>query len=183
MRVSDTRISGVHIVELDAHVDHRGSFHRLYCSRELIDIIGGREIEQINQSRTRKVGAVRGMHFQYSPHSEMKLVRCVSGRVWDVAVDLRADSPTFLRWHAAELTPENALLMVIPEGCAHGFQVLEPDTELLYLHTALYEPTAEGGVRPTDPMLSIDWPLQVDDLSRRDLNHPLLTPHFPGIAS
>ncbi|HNQ76927.1 MAG TPA: dTDP-4-dehydrorhamnose 3,5-epimerase, partial [Pseudothauera hydrothermalis] len=106
----------------------------------------------------------------------------LKGRVWDVAVDLRANSPTFLRWHAEELTPENHRMMVIPEGFAHGFQVLESGSELLYLHTAFYVPTAEGGVRYNDPRLAIPWPLPVSDLSDRDASHPLLAPNFSGIV-
>jgi len=127
-------------------------------------------------------GAIRGMHFQNPPYAEMKLVRCLRGRVWDVAVDLRASSPTFLRWHAEELSAENRLMMAIPEGFAHGFQVLEPESELLYLHTALYHKPSEGGVRFDDPVLAIQWPLSVTDVSSRDTQHPLITPHFAGIA-
>lgn len=103
--------------------------------------------------------------------------------MWDVAIDLRADSPTFLKWHAQELTPENARMLVIPEGCAHGFQVLEPESELLYLHTAYYTPEAEGGVRHDDPRLSIAWPLPVTDISPRDTGHPPVGPDFSGLAS
>ncbi len=110
----------------------------------------------------------------HPPHAEMKLVRCLRGRVWDVAVDLRAESPTFLHWHAEELSPDNHRMVVIPEGCAHGFQVLTPDSELLYLHTAFYAPDAEGGVRHDDPALGIRWPLPVTDLSPRDRSHPLI---------
>ena len=112
----------------------------------------------------------------------MKLVRCLKGRVWDVAVDLRGGSPTFLQWHAEELSPENARMMVIPEGCAHGFQVLESDSELLYLHTAIYAPESEGGVPYDDPCLSISWPLPVADLSERDRRHPPINPEFIGIT-
>ena len=120
--------------------------------------MGSRQIVQVNQSCTRTVGAVRGMHYQHEPHAEMKLVRCLKGKVWDVAVDLRAGSSTFLQWHAVELSAEKARMIVIPEGFGHGFQVLEEDSELLYLHTAHYAPFAEGGVRPMDPRLSIAGP-------------------------
>jgi dTDP-4-dehydrorhamnose 3,5-epimerase len=113
----------------------------------------------------------------------MKLVRCLRGRVWDVALDLRDGSPSFLRWHAHELSADNADMLVIPEGFAHGFQVLEPHSELLYLHTAFYEPSAEGGVGPEDPAHGIRWPLPVTDLSARDLSHPPITESFRGIAS
>ena len=143
--------------------------------------MGDRRIVQINHSMTRSVGAVRGMHFQHPPHAEMKMVRCLKGRVWDVAVDLRHGSPTFLQWHAVELSPENALMMLIPEGCAHGFQVLEGDAELLYLHTSFYTPESEGGVRYDDPVIGIQWPLAVCDLSLRDQQHPLVNNEFQGL--
>ena len=183
MNVTQTALSGVVVVETTAFADHRGAFARLYCERELAPIVGERRIVQINSSRTRTVGAVRGMHFQAPPHAEMKLVRCLKGRVWDVAVDLRAGSSTFLKWHPEELTPENSRMLVIPEGCAHGFQVLEPDSEILYLHTASYTPDAEGGVRHDDPQLAINWPLPVTDISRRDISHPRIGPDFHGIHS
>lgn len=183
MEIAPTALPGVMVVKTAHHIDQRGAFTRLYCERELAAIIDTRHIVQINQSRTSTIGAIRGMHFQYPPHAEMKLVRCLKGRVWDVAVDLRADSPTFLKWHAEELAPELARILVIPEGCAHGFQVLEPDSELLYLHTAYYTPDAEGGVRHDDPRLGIIWPLPVTDISHRDAGHPLVGPDFPGLAS
>jgi dTDP-4-dehydrorhamnose 3,5-epimerase len=112
----------------------------------------------------------------------MKLVRCLKGRVWDVAIDLRHNSPTFLRWHAEELTPFNGKMMAIPEGFAHGFQVMEPESELLYLHTAFYTPSAEGALRYDDPKLDIKWPLSVTDLSQRDAQHPFIDSEFTGIA-
>lgn len=148
---------------------------------DLAPAIGNRRIVQINHSLTCTVGALRGMHFQHAPHAEMKMVRCLKGRVWDAVVDLRYGSPTFLQWVAQELTPENALMMVIPEGCAHGFQILEENSELLYLHTAPYTPEAEGGVRYDDPAIEIDWPMPAVDLSERDMHHPLIKHPFQGI--
>ena len=174
-------MSGLVVIETELHNDERGFFTRLYCQKELGDVVGARQIVQINRSCTRTVGAVRGMHFQHEPHAEMKLVRCIKGKVWDIAVDLRAGSSTFLNWHAEELSAENARMIVIPEGFAHGFQVLEEDSELLYLHTAHYAPSAEGGIRPTDPRLSIDWPLELRDLSGRDRSHPLMDSEFTGL--
>lgn len=144
--------------------------------------MGNRQIAQINHSRTSRVGALRGMHFQHPPHAEMKLVRCLRGSVWDVAVDLRAGSPTFLEWHAEELTPDGGQMMVIPEGFAHGFQALEPESEMLYLHTEFYEPRSEGGLRHDDPRLGIAWPLAPQDVSERDLAHPLLDNQFTGVT-
>jgi len=181
MKILGTPIADLILVESALQTDERGSFTRLFCQKELGELVDERQIVQINQSSTRTVGAVRGMHYQHQPHAEMKLVRCIKGKVWDVAVDLRAGSPTFLHWHAEELSAENAHMMVIPEGFAHGFQVLEEDSELLYLHTDYYTPSVEGGVRPTDPELSIAWPMVPQDLSDRDLNHPLLTSEFTGL--
>lgn len=181
MRVFDTPLAELKVVQSEPHHDARGSFTRLFCARELQPLLGHREIAQINESRTRRAGTVRGLHFQYPPKAEMKLVRCLAGRIWDVAVDLRAGSTTFLRWYAQELTPENTKMMVIPEGFAHGFQALEPDSELMYINTEFYHPPAEGGVRHDDPRIEIAWPLPPQDLSPRDVAHPLLSEDFTGI--
>jgi len=172
---------GVRVIDSSPFIDTRGAFLRLFCETELAAILRGRRVIQINHSRTVHVGAIRGLHFQHPPHSEMKLIRCLRGRVFDVAVDLRVNSPNFLRWHGEELSADNSRMVVIPEGFAHGFQVLEPDSELLYLHTAPYEPTAEGGVRFDDPALAIRWPLEVKELSQRDARHPLIDKSFMGI--
>lgn len=183
MNIRPTRLAGIVVVETAPRIDQRGAFARYFCDRELAELLGQRHIVQINHSRTRLRGAVRGLHYQHPPHAEMKFVRCLRGRVWDVAVDLRQDSPTFLQWHAEELAPEGAAMLVIPEGCAHGFQVLDPDSELLYLHTTHYEPAAEGGIRHDDPLLGIRWPLPATDLSTRDRQHPLLDRAYQGIEA
>jgi dTDP-4-dehydrorhamnose 3,5-epimerase len=181
MNIVELPIAGAFIVEGKPHSDHRGAFKRFYCEKVLAEVIGERRIVQINHSLTHSVGSVRGFHFQHAPYAEMKMVRCIRGRVWDVLVDLRAGSRTFLNWHAQELSPEKALMMVMPEGCAHGFQTLEPDSELLYLHTNFYTSQAEAGLRHDDPKLKIDWPLKVTDISERDKDHPLLTNDFVGL--
>ena len=136
---------------------------------------GDRGIAQVNLSRTEAVGTIRGLHLQAEPHSEAKLVRCLRGRVWDVAVDLRQDSATYGQWHAVELSPDQGNALLIPEGCAHGFQVLEPGSELLYLHSGAWEPEAETGVRWDDPTLAIAWPLPAGGLSERDCSLPRLS--------
>jgi dTDP-4-dehydrorhamnose 3,5-epimerase len=182
MKLLETPIAGVSVAVSPVTTDHRGAFSRLYCEREMAPAIADRRIVQINLSRTRAVGAIRGLHFQRPPHAEWKQVRCLKGRVWDVVVDLRAGSPSFLKWHAEELTPENGRSLVIPEGCAHGFQVLDADSELLYLHTAFYAPEAEAGVLYSDPTLAISWPLTISDVSTRDQNHPPITSDFRGIS-
>lgn len=168
LKIISTPISGLKVVETSPIADKRGAFLRLYCEKELASVIGSRRILQVNHSQTAKVGAVRGMHFQHPPHSEMKFVRCIKGKVWDVAVDLRAGSTTFLHWHAVQLSPSNNHMMAIPEGFAHGFQCLEAESELLYLHTAFYNHEAEGGINYRDPCLNINWPLPVTDLSSKD---------------
>jgi dTDP-4-dehydrorhamnose 3,5-epimerase len=122
------------------------------------------------------------MHFQNAPHSEMKLVSCLQGEIWDVAVDLRKNSPTFLRWHAERLSAENCRALLIPEGFAHGFQTLTDDCELLYLHSAPYVREAEAGIRLNDPLINIHWPLEFFEISTRDAGHPLLNDQFKGIA-
>lgn len=182
MKIIDDRLPGVHVIESAAFQDARGAFSRLFCAKELQPILGTREIVQINHSVTHRLGAVRGMHYQQPPHAEMKIVRCLKGRVFDVAIDLRRGSPTFLQWTSIELSPENRRALVIPEGCAHGFQVLEAHSELLYLHTAFYTPGAEGAVRFDDARIGIDWPLQPTDVSTRDQSHPYLEKTFLGIA-
>ena len=182
MNFLPTPIPGAWVIENSTFQDHRGAFSRLFCNKEMEQAIGDRRIVQINFSLTRQVGALRGLHFQHVPHAEMKIVRCVKGRVFDVAVDLRKDSPTFLAWHAVELSPASHRAFVIPEGCAHGFQVLDSDSELLYLHSATYTPAQEGGVRYDDPRVGIKWPLKPCDLSVRDVNHPYLDQEFQGIV-
>lgn len=182
MNILDTPLADLKVVQSSPHRDARGAFLRLFCAQELQPLLGHRQIAQINQSRTSNVGAVRGLHFQHRPHAEMKMIRCLRGRVWDVAVDLRVESPTFLRWYAHELAQDDAQMLVIPEGFAHGFQVLEPESELLYLHTALYHPPAESGLRYDDPRLAIAWPLPPQDLSPRDQAHPLLNADFTGVT-
>jgi dTDP-4-dehydrorhamnose 3,5-epimerase len=183
MKIAATPLAGVFEVASQTSSDVRGAFARWFCERELSELLGARKIVQINHSRTTAVGAVRGMHYQRAPHAEMKMIRCIRGRVWDVAVDLRGDSQTFLQWHAVELTPAEGRMLVVPEGCAHGFQALEADSELLYLHTAFYEPSSEGGVDCRDPRIAIRWPLPVTGLSPRDETHPQLAADFQGIAT
>jgi dTDP-4-dehydrorhamnose 3,5-epimerase len=181
MNLIETGIPGALVIESTVFQDNRGAFSRLFCYRELQTLIGSRTIVQLNHSLTHCVGAVRGLHFQFPPYAEMKIVRCLKGSVFDVVVDLRKYSPTFLKWAAVELTLENRFALVIPEGCAHGFQVLQEGSELLYLHTAFYKPDAESAIRFDDPIVGINWPLKPTDLSARDLSHPYLKKDFKGI--
>ena len=156
--------------------DHRGAFLNAFRGSEAAWMAswGDRQIAQVNLSRTEVVGTVRGIHFQRAPHSEAKLVRCLRGRVWDVAVDLRPTSVTYGQFHTVELSPDKGNALQIPEGCGHGFQVLEEASELLYLHSCAWVPEAETGVRFDDPQLAVAWPLPPLGLSDRDLALPLL---------
>ena len=182
MIIHPTPIADLVVAESKAFKDERGAFARLFCEQELSSVLGGRKILQINHSCTAVAGVVRGLHFQNAPHAEMKLVRCLKGKVWDVAVDLRPQSLSYKRWYAQELSPQNSYMMVIPEGFAHGFQVLEAGSELLYLHTAFYMPESEGGVRHDDPALAIAWPIQVTEISARDSSHTYIDSSFRGVV-
>jgi len=182
MNVMNTILEGVKVIEATTLQDERGEFARIFCDRELQGVLNEKKIKQINRSMTRKIGAVRGMHFQNAPNAEIKIVRCLKGRVFDVAVDLRKDSPTFLKWFGIELSPLKNIALFIPEGCAHGFQVLEEDSELFYLHTAPYTPSHEAAIRFDDPIIGISWPVTPTEISQRDLSYPYLTHSFSGIS-
>lgn len=181
--LTDTPLAGLKLLTRHPISDERGYLERLFCRMELADLLEGRSIEQINHTLTAKAGMVRGMHFQYPPHAEMKLVICLKGEIFDVAVDLRRQSPSFLHWHAEYLSAANHRTLVIPEGFAHGFQTLTDDCELLYLHTASYHADVEGALNALDPRLGIAWPLPVRDRSDRDRAHPLLGDSFTGVAA
>jgi dTDP-4-dehydrorhamnose 3,5-epimerase len=161
--------------------DLRGSLSRLFCVDDLAQAGWTWPVAQINQSLTQRAGTVRGMHFQYPPYAEAKLVTCLRGRAWDVAVDLRSGSPTFLKWCAQEVSEDNQTALLIPPGCAHGFQALTDDVELVYCHSAPYVAGAEGGLSPVDPRVSISWPLQVAHLSEGDASRPRLDDAFLGL--
>jgi dTDP-4-dehydrorhamnose 3,5-epimerase len=182
LNVTDLPLHGLKLVERQQLGDSRGFLSRLFCAEELATAGWHQPIAQINQTVTQKKGTVRGMHYQRPPYSEMKLVSCLQGAIWDVAVDLRAGSPTLLQWHAVELSASNHLALLIPEGFAHGFQTLVDDCELIYLHTKAYAQSAEAGLNPQDPMLSINWPLGIDELSARDAQHPVLDHLFKGVT-
>lgn len=181
MRIIDTPLADLAVIETSPTCDERGRFVRISCEEELSALRRGAHFVQVNLSRTHRRGTVRGMHFQHAPHAEAKLIRCLRGRAFDVAVDLRAGSPTFLRWHAVDLDAAAEREVFIPAGFAHGFQALSDDVELLYLHTAAWHPAAEGRLRPDDPALGIEWPLPMARLSPRDREAPLLSAAFHGI--
>ncbi|MFA6336329.1 MAG: dTDP-4-dehydrorhamnose 3,5-epimerase [Bacteroidales bacterium] len=181
LTITETPLKGLYIVETNAFVDHRGAFARWFCEEELAEILGNRHIKNVNFSRTVKKGSIRGMHFQKPPHAEMKLVRCIKGKVFDVAIDLRLDSKTYLQWHGVELSAEKMNMFVIPEGFAHGFQSLDGNVEMLYLHTEFYNKESEGALRYNDPQLNIQWPLQITELSEKDAKHSFINPNTIGV--
>lgn len=173
-RICNTPISGMYEIVSRPFIDQRGGFLNVYRSQEdaFSYVWKDRNINQVNISRTEAVGTVRGLHFQAEPYSEAKLVSCIRGRVWDVGVDVRPNSSTYGHWHGIELSPSASNSLLIPEGCAHGFQVLESGSELLYLHSGPWVASAETGIIFNDLTLAVAWPLPPIGLSDRDLNLP-----------
>lgn len=181
MKFISTPLKGAYVVEPEPLADERGFFMRTFCRKEFAEIGFDKEIAQINQSLTTQKGSIRGMHYQLPPAGEIKIIRCIRGAVFDVMVDLRAGSPTFLYWFSAELSRENMRMAYIPAGFAHGFQTLTDDAELIYHHSAFYSPECEQGLRYDDPALDIQWPLPVSAVSPKDRGYPLIH-GFRGIS-
>lgn len=175
MRFIETPLKGAYTIELEPFSDDRGLFARTYCKRDFEKIGFDKEFVQFNFSLTLTKGTIRGLHYQLPPYSEIKLIKCVRGKVYDVLVDLRESSPTYLKWFGVELSEENMKMVLIPEGFAHGFQTLEDNAQLIYHHTAFYTPGFEKGLRYNDPVLAIEWPLEVSVISEKDKNNPLLS--------
>jgi dTDP-4-dehydrorhamnose 3,5-epimerase len=181
MKFTPTPLAGSYLLNVNPFDDERGSFSRYYCKDAFRQIGHEKEWLQMNHSVTKTRGTLRGMHFQIAPYSEIKMVKCISGAVYDVIIDLRISSGTFLNWYATELSAKNRQMLYIPEGFAHGFQCLTDDCQLLYHHSAYYTPNAEGGIRYDDPMIGIEWPLPAVVISPRDKEHPYLNKNFEGI--
>ena len=178
----ETPFQGLKVIQRHPRKDLRGQFTRIFCSEDLSGAGWTTPVMQINYSRTNAVASIRGLHYQKPPKAERKMVLCLRGRVWDVVVDLRSSSATFLSWHAEELSAENSRALLIPEGFAHGFQVLEKESELLYLHSEQYSPQHEDGLSPLDPRLSIPWPLAIGEMSERDRGFPFLSDKTKGVS-
>ena len=179
--ISETPLLGLRILERKPIGDSRGYLERLFCRDELVELLPRKQIIQINQTLTSVRGTVRGLHFQHRPYSETKIVSCLEGEVFDVAIDLRHTSPTYLMWHGEVLSPGNHKTFLIPDGFAHGFQTLSDTCRMMYFHTAPYNQQAEGGLSPTDPKLAINWPLPLVNVSERDMSHPLIDDNFQGV--
>jgi dTDP-4-dehydrorhamnose 3,5-epimerase len=165
-----TKINGLSIIMIKRKSDTRGYLDRLYCSKDLVNILHKKKIVQINRTLTKKKGFVRGLHYQRPPFQETKLVTCIKGKVYDLALDIRKNSKTFLNYHGEILSKKNKKIMVIPEGFAHGFQTLSKDCELLYFHTQFYSKKNEGGIRIDEPRLNIKLPKKISGMSKRDSN-------------
>ncbi|MFL5295265.1 MAG: dTDP-4-dehydrorhamnose 3,5-epimerase [Phenylobacterium sp.] len=172
MRFAPTVIGGVVVVDIEPRADERGAFARLHCPDEFAAAGHPFSPVQTSLSRNPRAGTLRGLHYQPAPHAETKLVRAVRGRMFDVAVDLRRGSATYLRWVGEELSAENGRALLIPEGVAHGFLTLEPDTDILYQISPAFEPGHEAGVRWNDPAFGIAWPAEPRSISERDANYP-----------
>ena len=174
MRFTPTPLSGAYLIHLDPRLDARGLFARAFCAQEFAAQRLETSFVQANISSNTRAGTVRGLHFQRAPHAEVKLVRCVKGALYDVIVDLRERSDTYLRWFGAELSEDNGAMMYAPAGFAHGYQALSDGATAFYMVSAYYAPQAEGGLRHDDPKLAIAWPRAVSDISDKDAAWPLL---------
>jgi dTDP-4-dehydrorhamnose 3,5-epimerase len=181
MKFINTNFEGLWVIETESKSDERGFLTRLFCKNEFDKINFHKEFVQENLTLTKAKGTFRGLHYQVPPHSEAKLVRCISGKVHDIVVDLRKDSKTFLNNFALELDSSKLNMILIPKGFAHGFQTLTDNCMILYLHSNFYNASFERGIRFDDPAINIELPLLVADISERDKNHPLIQKEFEGI--
>jgi len=161
--------------------DNRGFFSRFFCAGEFRDAGFTKNVAQINHSFTQNKGTVRGLHFQYPPHTEVRVVSCLRGEVFDVAIDIRKNSPTFLKWHSEILSAANQKSLLVPEGFAHGFQTLSEDCELIYIHSVDFCFEASGALNCIDPKVGIIWPLPITNISDRDVHHSLIADDFEGV--
>jgi dTDP-4-dehydrorhamnose 3,5-epimerase len=182
MIFTETKLGGAYVIDLEPRRDERGFFARAWCRREFEAHGLSVAIVQSNLSHTNRKGTIRGLHYQVAPYREAKLVRCVRGAIWDVMIDLRPDSPTYLGWTGVELTAENHRQAYVPEGFAHGYQTLAADSEVLYHVSACYSPDAERGIRWSDPLFAIDWPESDRTASPKDDAWPDFTPERPARA-
>ena len=180
LNITDTELQGAYIITPNKYEDERGSFSRVVCQEEM-SLINQENFIQVNHSITTKKGTVRGMHFQYPPNAEVKMVKCIKGSILDVIIDIRENSSSFLKSHTEILSAENMKMIYIPRGFAHGFQTLEDDTELLYFHSSIYTPSNEGALNVRDPLLNLKWPLDIINLSKRDNEHPFIGVDFKGV--
>jgi len=169
-----TPLDGLLLLERALSHDNRGIFSRIYCEDELHEAHISLKISQINHSFSKLKGTIRGMHFQITPYSDAKLITCTQGSIFDVAIDIRKNSPTYLQWFGAYLNGDDNKSIFIPKGFAHGFQTLSDNVHLIYLHSDPYHESAQGGISPFDPLINISWPLSTNNISNRDKNFPFI---------
>lgn len=181
MKFIETKLANAFEITPTPFMDDRGSFARLYCKNELLEIGHTKEILQINHSQNHKKGTLRGLHFQAPPFSEVKIIRCIKGAVFDIIIDIRKGSPTFLKHILVELSDKNQKALYVPEGFAHGFITLTDGAELIYYSTQFFTPNADRGLNYKDPMIKLDLPLSVDVISEKDANAEFLPVEFEGI--
>jgi dTDP-4-dehydrorhamnose 3,5-epimerase len=175
MRFSSLSVGGAWLVEPELRVDDRGFFARTWCAREFAGHGLSQSFVQSSISYNERAGTLRGLHYQIEPHAEAKLVRCTAGAIYDVVVDLRPESPSYLRWHGETLSFANRCALYVPKGCAHGFLTVEDRSEVLYEISEFYEPGSARGVRWNDPIVGIRWPREPMVISERDAGYPLLS--------
>jgi dTDP-4-dehydrorhamnose 3,5-epimerase len=176
MRFTQTKVAGAFLIEPELVTDERGFFARTWCREEFEEHGLNPSLAQANLSFNHRGGTLRGMHYQAAPHQEAKLIRCTSGAIWDVALDLRPGSSTYRAWFGAELSAANRAMLYVPEGCAHGFLTLADATEVAYQMSAPYAPAAARGVRWDDPAFGIEWPGEVLVINERDASYPHVEP-------
>ena len=181
MKFEETKLAGSYVIDVVASLDERGWFARTFDKDEFKKIGFDGEWVQLNHSFTNKTATIRGMHYQLPPFAEIKLVRCIAGAVFDVIIDLRKGSSTFLQWFGIELSAENKKMIYIPVGFAHGFQTLTDNCELIYHHSQFYKPGFEAGIKYDDPMINITWQGKITNISNRDERHNYLDKNFEGI--
>lgn len=181
MKIHKTPIEGCFEIELTPMQDHRGVFARTFCQKELRSAGVEFQIAQSNFSMTREKGSIRGMHYQVEPKAESKIVRVIRGSIFDVCIDLRRNSTTFGKWHGVELNDKNFKMLLLPKGCAHGFQTLEDNCEMIYFHDEFYTPECDRTAHHQDPLFAIRWPLPVASISDKDKSAPFFSNQFKGI--
>ena len=181
MIFTETKLVGAYVIDLEKIEDERGFFARSWCEREFTAHGLDSKMVQCNVSFNKRKGTLRGLHYQTAPHNEIKLVRCTKGSLFDVIVDLRRDSPTFLKWFGVELTATNYRMLYIPKRFAHGFQTLEDDTEIFYQMSEFFHPEAARGIRWDDPNVAVAWPSAERTISNRDQEYSDLERQFEGL--
>lgn len=179
VKLKETTLKGSYLIDLEMRADDRGFFARYYCERDFASLGLNASWPQLNNSLSKNIGTLRGLHYQMEPYAEVKMVRCIQGAIWDAIVDLREESETFGKWYGAELSAENRTVMYVPKGFAHGFISLKPESEILYMVSEFYTPEAEKTLLWSDQRLAIEWPIKPELISEKDQKGQTLDELFP----